>query len=129
MFEKNKEDKMKNRNDALKKLAKQAKERLSCGGYNQPQGFASKFKIYEGGIVADYKLIILSDTEDEKLYKQICEILDENIDVLNPIGQIADKEKLSEMTQNERDRYIINLRDKYLKFKDRYIEEKLRKAN
>lgn len=120
---------MKNRSDALKKLARQAKERLSCGEYNKPQGFASKFKIYEGGIVADYKLIILSDTEDEKLYKQICEMLDENIDVLNPIGKIADKEKISNMTQSERDRYIINLRDKYLLLRNRYLEEKLKKAN
>lgn len=120
---------MKSRNDALKKLARQAKERLSCGEYKQPHAYCSKFKIYEGGIVADYKLVVLSDTEDEKLYKQICEILDNNIDVLNPIGLIADKTKLSKMTNSERDRYIINLRDKYLLLKDRYINEKFKQAN
>ena len=117
------------KNDALKRLAQQAKERLSCGGYKQPQKYGSKFKIYEGGIVADYKLVILSDTEDEKLYEQVCSMLDENIDVLNPIGQIVDKAKIKNMSQQEKDRYIINLTDKYLQLKNRYINEKLKQAN
>lgn len=120
---------MANRSDALKRLARQAKERLSCGGYQKPSNYGSKFKIYEGGIVADYKLVVLSDTEDEKLYEQVCKILDNDIDVTNPIGQIVDKTKISKMTERERDRYIVNLTDKYLKLKNRYLNEKYKEAN
>ena len=117
------------RKDALKRLAQQAKERLSSGGYKQPQKYGSKFKIYEGGIVADYKLVVLSDTEDVKLYKRVCELLRENEDVINPIGQICDSSKLEQMSSFDRDRYVINMRDKYLEMKDRFYRENLKSAN
>lgn len=114
------------KSDALRRLARQAKERLSSGGYNQPERYGSIFKVYEGGIVADYKLVVLSDTEDEKLYNRVCEILNQNVDITNPIGQIVDKTKLANMNNYERDRYIMNLKDKYLEMRERYLKENLK---
>lgn len=117
------------KNDALKRLARQAKERLACGGYKEPQKYGSKFKVYEGGIVADYKLVMLSDTEDEKLYNLVCEILKENEDVTNPIGKLADPVKIANMNTYERDRYIMNLKDKYLEMRERYFRENMTACN
>ena len=114
------------KNDARRRLARQAKERLSSGGYKQPERYSSVFKVYEGGIVADYKLVVLSDTEDEKLYNKVKEILNENVDITNPIGKIVDKSKLENMNSFERDRYIMNMKDKYLEMRDRYFKENLK---
>lgn len=114
------------KSDALRRLAKQAKERLSSGGYKQPEKYSSIFKVYEGGIVADYKLVVLSDTEDEKLYNKVKEILNQNVDITNPIGQIVDQSKLENMNNYERDRYIMNIKDKYLEMRERYFKENLK---
>lgn len=114
------------KNDALRKLARQAKERLSSGGYKEPDRYGSIFKVYEGGIVADYKLVVLSDTEDEKLYNKVCEILKDNVDITNPIGRIADQSVLSKMNDYEKDRYIMNLKDKYLEMRNRFFKENLK---
>ena len=111
------------KNDALKRLAQQAKKRLTKGAYNETQKYASKFKVYEGGIVADYKLVVLNDSEDEKLYNKVCQILNDNIDCIDPLGKIIDFEKLNKLSNIEKDRYIINLRDKYLDMKNRYLKE------
>ena len=117
------------KSDALKRLAKQAKERLCCGDYKEPQKYGSKFKVYEGGIVADYKLVMLSDTEDEKLYNLVCEILKEDVDVVNPIGKLTDQSKIANMNTYERDRYIMNLKDKYLEMRERYFRENMSACN
>ena len=111
------------KSDALKRLAQQAKKRLSKGAYTETQKYASKFKVFEGGIVADYKVVVLSDSEDEKLYNRVCEILRENIDCINPLGRIVDNDKYNKLSDIEKDRYIINLRDKYLEMKNRYLKE------
>lgn len=110
-------------NDALKRLAQQAKKRLTKGAYQETQKYASKFKVYEGGIVADYKIVVQSDSEDEKLYNKVCALLKENIDIIDPLGQIIDKEKLNSLSSLEKDRYILSLRDKYLEMKNRFLKE------
>lgn len=115
-------EKIKN-NDALKRLAQQAKKRLTKGAYQETQKYASKFKVYEGGIVADYKIVVQSDSEDEKLYNKVCALLKENIDIIDPLGQIIDKEKFNSLSNLEKDRYILSLRDKYLEMKNRFLKE------
>jgi hypothetical protein len=105
--------------DALRKLARQAKNRLSRRDYIEGNGY----KVYSGGLIADYKLVHLSNKEDEKFYEKVSEMLSENIDTMNPLGRLVDKTKLELMSNKERERYIINLADKYLKMKARFEKE------
>lgn len=116
------------KNDALRRLAQQAKQRLAKGGYEEKK-YGSKFKVYEGGIVADYKLVLLSETEDEKFYEKVCTLLKEDKDCINPIGQLVDKESFSKMSAIQKERYIINLAEKYLKMKDRFEKENIAICN
>lgn len=106
--------------DALRRLARQAKNRLSRRDYIEGNGY----KVYSGGLIADYKLVHLSNKEDEKFYEKVSEILSENIDTINPLGKLVDKNKLELMTNKERERYIINLADKYIKMKSRFEKER-----
>jgi hypothetical protein len=104
--------------DALRKLARQAKNRLS--GREKEKG---DYKVYSGGFIADYKLVLLSNKEDERFYARVSEMLRENVDTINPLGQLVDKPRFALMSDLERERYIITLADKYLKMKERYRRE------
>ena len=61
--------------DALKRLARQAKNRLSKRNYLNGKG---ELKVINGGYLADYKLVLLSGKDDEKLYCKVKEMLSEN---------------------------------------------------
>ena len=103
--------------DALRRLAKQAKNRLNGrknGGY----------KIYGGEFLADYKLVQISSKEDERFYQKVSEILKENYDIINPLGKLVEIEKIANMSDIEKERYVITLADKYIKMKNRFEKER-----
>lgn len=102
--------------DALRRLAKQAKNKLNGKKDND-------YKIYGGGLLADYKLVQISSKEEEKFYQKVSKILSENYDIINPLGKLVDIEKLEQMSDIEKERHIINLADKYIKMKNRYEKE------
>lgn len=107
--------------DALRRLARQAKNRL--GGRNYFEGKGNN-KVLNGGYLADYKLVHLSNKEEETFYQKVREILENDFDSINPLGKLADKSKLEQMNELQKERYIINLADKYLKMKERFERER-----
>jgi hypothetical protein len=60
--------------DALRKLARQAKNRLGRRNYFEGNG---GYKMYDGGLIADYQLVHISNKEEENFYKQVRDILEE----------------------------------------------------
>ena len=106
---------------ALKRLARQAKNRLGKRNYYNGKG---DFKVIDGGYLADYKLVLLSNKEDEKLYSKVKTILSENEDVINPLGKLVDKNKFFSLSEMDKERYIFNLAEKYRAMKERYKQEK-----
>ncbi len=107
--------------DALKRLARQAKNRLGKRKYFNEKG---EYKVYNGGYLADYKLVLLSNKEEEKMYMKVKEMLSQDEDAINPIGKLVDLQKFATLSSAEKDRYIITLADKYLKLKARFEREK-----
>ncbi|MDD4110848.1 MAG: hypothetical protein PHS54_04790 [Clostridia bacterium] len=107
--------------DALRRLARQAKNRLGNRNYFEGKG---NNKVLNGGYLADYKLVHLSNKKEEKFYEQVREILENEIDAIKPIGKLADKTKFEQMSETQKERYIINLADKYLKMKERFERER-----
>ena len=107
--------------DALKKLARQAKNRLSQRNYFNGKG---ELNVIKNNFFADYKLVLISNKEDEKLYSKVKEILNENEDVINPIGKLVDSNKYKNLSQMDKERYIFNLAEKYKEMKKRFEREK-----
>ena len=107
--------------DALKRLAKQAKNRLGKHKYLNGKG---EYKVVNKDYLAEYKLILINEKEDEKLYNKVCKILSENEDIINPLGKLVDKTKFSMLSERDKERYIINLADKYKIMKKRFEKEK-----
>lgn len=105
--------------DALRRLARQAKNRLTGRNYMDGSGY----KVYSGGLLADYKLVQISKRDDEILYEKVSRILSENIDIVNPIGKLVDKKKISIMSAQEKERYVFSIIDKYIKMKSRFERE------
>ena len=107
--------------DALKRLAKQAKNRLSKRNYFNGKGEKS---VMGNNYFAEYKLVLINSKEDEKLYSKVKEILSENEDAINPIGKLVDKTKFNNLSENDKERYIFNLAEKYREMKKRFEREK-----
>lgn len=113
--------------DALKRMAQMAKSRLrnkavECENKRVKQ--TGKFKIIYGESV-DIKSKIISK-EDLKLYEKVKAMLQENADVVDPIARLIDYKTYNKMDGLCRERYLLNLVDKYKKYKEKYEEEKLK---
>ena len=94
----------------LYNLAKQAKRRMK--NYNN------------GGIQhLSYAKLAYSD-KDQLLYKKVCKMLDEDRIIINPINELIDKKYYDTLSFESKQRYILDLSEKYRQMKDRYDRER-----
>ena len=94
---------------ALYNLAKQAKRRMK--NYSK------------GGIKhLPYAKLAYSD-KDQLLYNKVCRMLDEDRIIINPINELIDKKYYDTLSIESKQRYILDLSDKYKEMKDRYDRE------
>ena len=98
----------KNTDNSLKNLAKQAKLRMKSEKFDS---YSSQF--YSARI----------SEEDEKLYRKVCEILKENPNISNPIKKLCDEKVFKSLPEISKEKYVFDLVDKYLNFKDRFEKE------
>ena len=94
---------------ALYNLAKQAKRRMK--NYN-------KCAIQH----LSYSQIAYSD-KDQLLYKKVCRLLEEDRIIINPINELIDKKYYDTLSLEGKQRYILDLSDKYKQMKERYDRE------
>ena len=69
-----------------------------------------------------------SISETERLYLRVCNILDNDENTTNPIGQLIDYEKYNEMDENAKQRYVLYLVRQYNELKERYYLERMIKS-
>ena len=94
----------------LYNLAKQAKSRMK--NYNK------------GGLQQlSYAKLAYSD-KDQLLYKKVCRMLDEDRIIINPINELIDKKYYDSLSMESKQRYILDLSDKYRQMKERYNRER-----
>jgi hypothetical protein len=63
---------------------------------------------------------------EETFYKKVCEILDRDCDIINPVNQLVDRKKMEDLDESGKQRYIFTIMAKYSEMKRRYEEEKSR---
>ncbi len=61
--------------------------------------------------------------EEEEFYQRVVEMLKCNENLLNPIGILADKELMAQMTPSQRQAYLLKLSSKYRACLERYRKE------
>lgn len=126
---------MKRKNNELKMLALLAKKRLMNSNYLD-NNFDKKIKKQVStyyiknarsvlNIKGECKFVRISNDEDENLIKSVYEILNNNEDVLNPLGLLCDKKHFCTLNECQKQFYMLNLAEKYNKIKENYFSEKM----
>lgn len=60
---------------------------------------------------------------EEKMYEKVCKILDTDSDTLSPIGQLIDKELYGKLDEFGRQKYVLELAEKFRELSRRYYLE------
>ena len=117
--------------NSIRRLAKAAKMRLNRASKEtivEPKHkgdnivtIKSNFQTYKNLYNGVYEVVKLKDNDDE-LYNKVCALLDENYDSSQILGDLIDTKLFKKLSESEKDRYIVNLADKYLELKQRYIK-------
>ena len=107
----------------LKKRAQLAKQRLKMGYFEAAH--ADDFGKTDVSYIASYARFTDNATSrDEKMYKQVCAMLDRDEATINPIGQLIDNDVYSTLDASAKQRYILELSNKFRELKDRYYRER-----
>ncbi len=105
-------------NSELKKLAQSAKNRLKKGYWQgaSPEEIVPTRAESEIGYAAE-----------EEMYAKVREMLTADECVMDPIGRLIDRSRYQQMTQPERDSYVLELAKIYARLKERFYREKRRR--
>ncbi len=113
----------------LKKRAWLAKQRLKMGYWDSVRSDEGTFA--NGAEVKPTRVPINSavsvskrNLSDERMYERVCEMLDRDEATLNPIGQLIDGEVYNKLDATARQRYILELSNKFRELKERYYRER-----
>lgn len=127
---------MNTQSKSLKQYCKEAKKRLKQGFWSQYKENLDKelLRAEINGIsqskVKEYYTCKVSEdiknTKDEfeEFYVKVKKLLDEEGEVSNAIGRLTDKTEFDCLSYDEKQRYTLNLSEKYLQAVERYKKEK-----
>lgn len=123
----------------LKKRALLAKQRMKMGYWQrmheerrelmQQSNDSSRLQLLSSLQRSDYvrttSMALNRDKADkeEQLYRKVCSILASDENVTNPIGQLVERDLYDTMDEQNKQRYILELSQKFRELKDRYYRE------
>lgn len=119
----------------FKQYCKEAKKRLKSGFWRDYNECLERELVMakEAGVsqskVKDYYVTKVSDdikrvkNADEEFYQKVKKILDEEGEISNAIGRLTDKALFATLSYEEKQRYSLELSEKYLKAVERYNKE------
>ncbi len=120
----------------LKKRCRLAKQRLKMGYWDSVRRETAQVETaatLPGSVAASERIMRIKrsaviqsppSASDEKMYKKVCDILDSDEIALNPIGQLIERDVYDGMDAPAKQRYILELSEKFRELKDRYYRER-----
>ncbi|MBR3804483.1 MAG: hypothetical protein IKJ14_04000 [Clostridia bacterium] len=120
---------------SLKDYAKEAKKRLKSNFW---QDYKSKVTLEseraeeigttKSKVVEYYQSKVAVSirgvkSEDEDFYKRVKTLIEKCGDVSDALGRLTDKEKFNSLSYEGKQRYMLELSEKYRKAKERYYNE------
>lgn len=116
-----------NGNGELKKRARLAKQRLKMGYWQSLKATQE----LDTATVNDVRVKLRRELDDknaeyadERMYRKVCDILNRDETTINPIGQLIDKAVYQKLDSSGKQRYILELSNKFRELKERYYREK-----
>ena len=125
----------------LKKRAYLAKQRLRMGYWEKIAGEKRELEsgnadaravaeLQRARVGRDELMSVDRDRakKDEKLYEKVCEILDEDENQTGPIGRLIDKELYVSLSEAGKQKYVLELAEKFRELSRRYYAERANKT-
>ena len=121
----------------LKQYAKEAKKRLKKGFWQNyyknldMEIIKAKNDGLSESLVKDYYVCKVSESirsskdENEEFYARVKSLLESEGEVSDAIGRLTDKEEYNLLSYEEKQRYTLNLSEKYIKAVERFHKEKV----
>ena len=121
---------------SLKQYCREAKKRLKQGFWqdyhqnlNEELAKAESRGVSVSKVKEYYTCKITEDIKNTKdefedFYKKVKKLLDDEGEVSNAIGRLTDKTYFDSLSYDDRQRYTLNLSEKYLQAVERYKKEK-----
>ena len=66
--------------------------------------------------------------KEEQFYCRVCDILERDENVTNPIGQLMDREEYERLDEANKQRYILELSKKFREMRERFYRERMGKS-
>ena len=107
----------KNYNENKERKIEEAKEK----GYSETDAI----KIQTEKAKREIKTQFDKKSLDDILYEKAVSIFESDEIILNPIKRLIDEEVFSSLSEGEKQRYILDLTQKFNQFKERYEREKM----
>lgn len=120
---------------SIKSYAREAKQRMKKGfweNHNKQVADSVEKAEKEGEntseVVKFYKAQVVETIKgvkqiDEEFYQKVKAILDEVGEVSDILGRLTDKEYFSTLSYEQKQRYLLDLSNNYVKAKERYYKE------
>lgn len=127
---------MANEAKTIRDYAKEAKKRMKTGFWQEQQVIikektekAEQEGLPASKVVEYYKrkidrMVHNNDPAEEAFYLKVKKILDEEGEIAGIIGRLTDKEAFDKLTYEQKQRYTLELSERYRKARERYYEEK-----
>lgn len=124
------------KNNLLKKLAQDAKNRLKHMDYQNKQENANIIRniAFENHVrlikenqnkKTDITILVIDESSNEKKFEtKVFDLLERDEDCLNPLKELADNKLFKEMTESEKQKYIFELSERYNKAREKYYKIK-----
>ena len=121
----------------LKQYAKEAKKRLKKGFWQNyyknldNEIIKAKNDGLSESLVKDYYVCKVSESirnskdENEEFYIRVKKLLESEGEVSDAIGRLTDKKEYNLLSYEEKQRYTLNLSEKYIKAVERFNKEKV----
>ena len=104
----------------FKNLAKKAKNRLINAGITQEKTTSRALSVQTSYYINARN----NKPENDPLYGKVKKILENDIDIISPIGKLIEKEIYDNLSDCEKDRYLLDLTKRYGAMKKQYEKEK-----
>jgi len=120
----------------IRDYAREAKKRMKTGFWQEQRGLmeeslerAGKDGISQSRVVAYFnkkieRLVHNYSEEDEVFYIKVKKILDEEGEIAGVIGRLTDNERFKSLSYEQKQRYTLEISEKYRLALERYYEEK-----
>ncbi len=127
---------MANETKTFKQYAKEAKQRMKSGFWQEYRENLERevVRAEEAGMAPsrfiEYymrkteRALLYGDDEEERFYRKVKKILDEEGEVADVIGRLTDKDEFAALDYEQKQRYTLELSQKYCRALERYAKEK-----